>query len=222
MVSIRAALCLGLGLIAQSPAASTPLAVSPAEMANYEKGFSAVQQDAKSYRADFRQILYLEGLNKPIISVGVLYFQSPDRLAIRFSQPAGEWTIVNGAKMALQKQGQPLKVQDLSAEGPRKSPSHMASLLDFFHSGAARWHKDFDVGMIRNGDILYVKLTPYLTPTAPAQGVDEILTTLRLPGYDLTDMQINFNSANRFEYQFTNGRRNVPLDSALFQIPTPK
>ena len=48
------------------------------------------------------------------------------------------------------------------------------------------------------------------------------MTTLGLPAYDLLGMEVDIDSGNRIEYQFSNGRRNVPLDPALFQIPPEK
>ncbi len=213
MVSIRAALLLGL--IASSAASAA--SVSPEEKAAYEKGFTAVQRASHSFRADLRQTLHLQGMTRPIVSLGTICYQASDRLLIRFSQPPGEWMLINGTQVAIQKTGRPLQRRDLSAPG--KIPSHAASLLDFFHNDAARWDRDFEVTMTREGDLLSVALKPYLTPTAPSQGVDRVVTTLRLPGYDLVGMEVTVSGGNRIEYQFTQGRRNAVLDPALFKIP---
>jgi outer membrane lipoprotein-sorting protein len=216
MVSIRTA--LALGLIAALPARAVPVPVSPAEMASYENGFTAVQQNSKTFRSDLRQTLHLQGVAAPIVSLGTIYYESPDRLLIRFSQPAGEWMLVNGSQVLIQKRGQPLEHRDASAQG--KTSSHAASLLDFFHNDASHWHRDFDVTMTRDGNLLFVNLKPYLTPTAPSQGVDHVVTTLRLPNYDLIGMEVAISADNRIQYDFLNGQRNVPLDPALFKIPT--
>jgi outer membrane lipoprotein-sorting protein len=215
MVSIRAA--FALGLIAGANANAAPVPVTPPEMTAYEKGFSAVQQNAKTFRADLRQTLYLQGVAVPIISLGTIYYQAQDRLLIRFSQPAGEWMLVNGSQVAIQKHGRPLQRRDLSPQG--KTPSHAASLLDFFHSDASHWHRDFDVTMTREGDLLFVNLKPYMTPTSTSQGVDHIVTTLKLPDYEIVGMEVAITSENRIQYEFLNGRRNVALDPALFKIP---
>ena len=220
MVPIRSALALGLILVLGHRAAlGAPVAMKPGQATTFEKGFSAIQQGTKTFQAQLRQTLTLQGVSKPIVSLGTLYYESPDRLLIRFSQPAGEWMLVNGSQMALQKQGQPLQRRDLSAQASGKVPSHAASLLDFFHSGSSRWHQDFAVTMTRDGDLVFVHLKPYLTPTAPSQGVDHIVTTLKLPNYDLVEMEISFNAANGIDYQFQSGRRNMPLDPTLFRMP---
>jgi outer membrane lipoprotein-sorting protein len=204
-------------LTAPPPLHAVPQPVSPAEMAKYDQGFAAVQNGTRSFRADLRQTLHLEGIAHPITSTGTLSYASPDRLLIRFSQPAGEWMLVNGTQVAIQKQGKPLERRDLSDQG--KAASHEANLLDVFHSDPSRWHRDFDVTMTRNGDRLFVQLKPWMTPTSTSQGVEQIVTTLRLPGYDLLGIEITINGQNRIDYDFINGQRNAPLAPALFQLP---
>ncbi len=202
-----------------SPLRADPQPVAAGDVARYDQGFSAVQQATQSYRADLTQTLRLQGIAKPITSIGTLYYESPDKLLVRFSQPAGEWMLVNGSQAAIRKAGQPIERRDLSTQG--RSASHAASLLDFFHADPTRWHHDFDVSMTRDGDKLLVQLKPWMTPTATAQGVEQIVTTLFLPRYDIVGMTITINAGNSVDYQFAHGERNVALDPALFQIPPP-
>jgi outer membrane lipoprotein-sorting protein len=193
--------------------------VSAADVARYDAGFAQVQQSTRTFRAEITQLLHLQGLAKPVTSVGTLYYASPDKLLIRFTQPAGEWMLVNGSQAAIQKTGRPLELHDLTAQG--RAASHAASLLDFFHADPARWHHDFDVAMTRDGDRLFVHLQPWMTPTAAAQGVQEIVTTLQLPRYDIIEMAIAINAGNSIDYQFTHGERNAALDPAIFRVPAP-
>ena len=202
-----------------SPLRAAPQPVAPADIARYDQGFSAVQQATRSYRADITQTLHLQGIAKPITSIGTLYYASPDKLLVRFSQPAGEWMLVNGSQAAIRKAGQPIERRDLAAQG--RSASHAASLLDFFHADPTRWHHDFDVSMTRDGDNLFVHLKPWMTPTATSQGVEQIVTTLLLPRYDIVGMTITINAGNSVDYQFAHGERNAALDPALFTIPPP-
>lgn len=206
---------LAVALVASSRADP----VSDADLARYDAGFAAVQQSTRTFQSDITQTLHLQGLARPLESTGTLYYADPDKLLIRFSKPAGEWMLVNGSQSAIQKAGKPLERHDLTAQG--RNTSHAASLLDFFHADPARWHKSFDVSMTREGDILTVHLKPWMTPTSTSQGVQEITTTLRLPKYDILEMAITLNGANSVDYKFTNGRRNAPIDPALFKVPTP-
>jgi outer membrane lipoprotein-sorting protein len=215
MLAARLLLCATLAL----PLRAEPQPVSPAELAHHDQAFSAVQRDTRTFRADVTQTLHLQGIARPIVSLGTLDYISPDKLLIRFTQPAGEWMLVNGSVAVIKKQGKPLERHDLSAQG--RSASHAASLLDFFHADPARWHRDFDVTMTRDGDRLLVHLKPYMTPTSTSQGVAQIVTTLQLPAYAIVEMNITLNGANSIDYQFTHGERNAAIDPALFQVPAP-
>jgi len=202
-----------------APLRAEPQPVAPAELAHHDAAFSAVQQNTRTFRANVTQTLHLQGLARPLVSTGTLFYASPDKLLIRYTQPAGEWMLVNGSVAAIQKQGRPLERHDLTAQS--RNASHAASLLDFFHADPARWHRDFDVTMTRDGDRLFVHLQPWLTPTATSQGVEQIVTTLQLPAYAIAGMNVTIHGANSIDYQFTHGERNVLLDPALFQVPAP-
>ena len=178
-----------------------------------------MQQSTRTFRAGITQTLHLQGLAPPVASTGTLYYSDPDKLLIRFTKPAGEWMLVNGSKAAIQKTGKPLERHDLTAQG--RGASHAASLLDFFHADPARWHKDFEVSMTRDGDALTVHLKPWMTPTATSQGVQEILTRLQLPNYNILELTVMLNGANSVDYQFAHGERNAPIDPALFNVPKP-
>jgi outer membrane lipoprotein-sorting protein len=202
-----------------APLRADPSPVSPTELAQHDQAFSAVQRGTRSFRADVTQTLHLQGLARPIVSTGTLDYVSPDKLLIRFTQPAGEWMLVNGPVAVIKKQGKPLERHDLTAQG--RSASHAASLLDFFHADPARWHRDFDVSMTRDGDRLLVHLKPWMTPSSSAQGVEQIVTTLQLPAYAIVEMNVVIGGANSIDYQFAHGERNAAIDPALFQVPAP-
>jgi outer membrane lipoprotein-sorting protein len=213
----RSALACVALLASLAPLRAEPAPVSAAELARYDAGFAAAQEGMRTFRADFTQTLHLQGLARPVTSAGTLYYANPDKLYLHFTQPAGEWMLVNGSQSAIQKQGKPLERHDLNAQG--RAASHAASLLDFFHADPTRWHKDFDVSMTREGDMLIVHLKPWMTPTASSQGVEEVETRLQLPAYGIVEMKVMINGANSVDYQFTHGGRNVAIDPALFKIP---
>jgi outer membrane lipoprotein-sorting protein len=201
------------------PIPTITLKPQPADViARHDAAFASVQQGTRTFRADITQRLTLQGLARPVVSKGTLYYASPDKLLIRFSQPAGEWMLVNGSQSAIQKTGKPLETHDLATQG--RSASHAANLLDFFRADPTRWHKDFDVTMFTDGYFLWVHLKPWMTPTSTSQGVKEVVTALKLPNYDIAGMIVDLGSA-QVEYDFTNGQRNAPIDPTLFKVPTP-
>lgn len=218
VVSIRSALAFGFVTLLAAVSTTAAAPVSPSEQVRYESGFSAVQKSTRTFQATLRQTLSLQG-TPPIISTGTIYFQAPDRLLLRFSQPAGEWLLINGTQMAIQKKGRPLQKEDSAT--PITRHSHAANLLDFFSSGSERWYKDFDVTLTREDDHLLVHLKPWRTPTSTSQGVDRIVTTLQLPSYEVLKIEVTVGS-NTIAYQFSNVRRNISLATDLFTLsPTP-
>jgi len=188
--------------------------LSPAETAGYEKGFAAAQGATHTFRAKLRQTLTLQGIDQPVVSTGELFYAAPDRLLIRFSDPAGEWMRIAGGQLFMKKAGQPPVQRDLNQGG-----SDASTLLDFFGGDASRWDRDFQVTMTRDGDRLRVELVPWRVPNSKRQGVDRIVTALRLPGYEVLSIGVELNAENRIDFDFSDGRKNVPIDPHLFQTP---
>ncbi len=225
MVPIRAALLLlacaslSLVLLSTAPAPLAPLA--PDEAARAEHGFDASQHALHTFQADIVQTLVMQGLDRPIVSRGRLFYQAPDKFLLRFTDPAGEWILSDGKTLSIQKKGQPLLRRDLNPGlDAAKSGPGAASLFDFFHSDSARWHRDFDVKLARDGGVLEVSLTPWRTPGAARQGFDGVVTRLQLPDYAPLSITV-LAGDNRIGYASSHPRRNGPVDPSLFTPPAP-
>jgi hypothetical protein len=209
MVPIRAAV-LTLFALAGGRALAEPVPLSPSEQAREERAFGAVQKATRTFQADIRQAVLIRPLFHTIISVGTIAYQAPDRLTVRFSQPAGQFLRIDKGTVTLAKPG----------ESPRRvsldSPSGLnaSALLDFFRIGGADWGRDFTVSMTRDGNLLFVSLVPL--PGSPKEGhAEEIVTTLHLPDHEVKAMRISVNPFVRIDYQFSHNRRNGSLDPAL-------
>ena len=213
MVSVRAAL-LGIGLILGTvPGLRAASLLSEAEVAEQEKGFDAAQHATLSFRARIQQKLTLNGVDQPIVSTGELFYQAPDRLLIRFSDPAGEWMRIEGNQLDVKKAGHEPFHRDLSQGG-----SNATTLLDFFTGDSARWHRDFTVSMRRSADSLFVSLTP-LRRSEGAPQASGILTALQLPDYEVKWIMVSLNDGNTLNFRFLDGHRNAHIDPQLFQTP---
>ncbi len=212
MVSIRAALPLVVGALlagcALAPAEPVPL--TPAQQAREEKAFGALQRGTQTFQADLRQAVLVRPIFQTLVSVGTIGYRAPDKLEVRFSQPAGQSLRIDDGIVTLTQPGKPPRHIPLDSSNGQNA----ASLLDFFRTDGARWRRDFTVAMARDGEQLFVTLTPL--PGSPKAGhVEQIVTTLRLPDHEVTAMRISVNPFIRVDYQFTRNRRNVPLDPDL-------
>lgn len=213
MVSIRAAFpsIAALALLLAGPARAEPVALSPAEQAREEKAFGALQRSTKTFQADLRQAVLVRPLFSTLVSTGTIGYQAPDKLEVRFAQPAGQSLRIEDGTVTLTELGKPRRRIPLDSS----SGQNAASLLDFFRTDGARWRRDFRVAMARDGDREMVTLTPL--PGSPKAGhVEQIVTTLHLPDHEVTAMRISVNPFIRVDYQFTHNRRNGPLDAVLF------
>ena len=214
MVSVRAAL-LAIGLILSLfPKLTAAPLLSEAETAEQEKGFDAAQHATTSFQAEIQQSLTLQGIDHPIISKGELFYLAPDRLLIRFSDPAGEWMRIAGKELEIKKAGQPVVRRDLTQGG-----SNATTLLDFFSSDSTRWHRDFNVSMRSSGNSLFVSLASQHKAGSSGPGMFDILTSLELPDYLVRSIHVSLKDGNNLDFGFHRARRNLAIDPSLFHTP---
>ena len=53
--------------------------------------FQKKQKQTKSFECDLKQILKIEDIKEPIESKGHIYYKAPDKLLIKFDEPANEF-----------------------------------------------------------------------------------------------------------------------------------
>lgn len=213
MVPIRAALLTAALVLASLPAtraAAEPVPLSPAEQVREERTFGALQRGTRTFQADLRQAVLIRPFFHTIVSVGTIGYQAPDRLAVRFSRPAGQALRIDGGSVTLVRPDRPPRRIPLESA----SGQNAAALLDFFRTDGTRWHRDFSVSMSRDGDLLSVTMVP-LPDSPKADQVERIVTVLRLPDHEVAAMRIWVNPFVRVDYQFSRNRRNAALDPSF-------
>src|SRR4051812_36917792 len=106
-------LCLSLGsLLSTVEAAPVPLAKAKAD--DLRDRFEKRQKETRTWTANFSQALSMPGLKAPVLSEGTIRFRAPDGLRIDFSKPAGEYVLVIGDRLFIQKVGKKLVEKSLS------------------------------------------------------------------------------------------------------------
>src|SRR5207249_767411 len=145
--------------------------LSEAERKPLVDAFVRLQQQTQTYQADLRQTVRLRGLNKPVESIGKIFYKAPGSLRISFAQPAGEYMLINGEKVYSKKTNRPL----------RKSKDRNAGmLLTLFQGGVKNWEEEFDITYAREDDRLFVTLQPRRTEMKV-----EIENVVVLPSYNI-------------------------------------
>lgn len=210
MVSVCAAVCLTITATTRAQQV-----VPPPEREKIIQAFVQKQQAAESYQAELEQRLQLSGLREPIESRGNIFFQRPASLAMIFTQPPGEYTIIDGADAYVKKNKRPLRHQRVD-RSKRPSGHDMMFLLDLFRHGATNTLEHFDATMVRtNGDVL-VTLTPrQRQPHSPEP--THIENFISQPDNELHEMRVHFENNNSITYRFIDPVRNVPIDREVFQ-----
>ena len=182
----------------------------------YIDAFVQKQKQTQTYAANMHQTLRLRGLKQPIESEARVLYKAPSSLLMSFAKPAGDYLIVTGDDVYLKKANRPLvHRRNLS---PAARPDQNAQLLlSLFQGGAMDWGAVFDIDMARDDDRLIVTLRPK-QPGAKARQV-RIDNVIALPSNDLRSIQISFGEENSLTYEFSDAKRNLPLDDKLFVAP---
>ena len=202
----------GLVLAALTHAA-TPL--NDTERKPYIDAFVRKQQETQTYEATLKQTLRLRGLKQPVESEGRVYYKAPGSLLLSFSKPAGDYLIVTGPDIYLKKANRPL-VHRKAVAGPARPDQNARLLLSLFQGGALDWGALFDIDMARDDDQLIVTMHPKQVDATRRVRIDNIIA---LPSDELRSIQVSFGEENSLTYEFSDPKRNLPLDDKLFVAP---
>jgi outer membrane lipoprotein-sorting protein len=201
----------GLGEVSLLQVSSKPL-LSESEQREFSRAFSKKQKQLKSFQADLKQTLLLEGIRDPVKSVGRIYYQAPDSLLIDFAQPKGEFMLIRGTELYVKKSGKSLLRRKLG-DGPGET--NMLMLLALFQNGAVE-NENFEVSMDQVKDRLFVKLIP---KELENKRVLQIENELSLPDLSVRSIKVTFGESNVIRYELSNQKRNPKLSEDLFVIP---
>ena len=187
--------------------------LSDADADAFVTAFNAKQGNTQSYQADFKQQLQLRGLKRPAESHGQIFYRAPADLLMRYDQPAGEFVLMTGPETWFKKTGRPLlhRTQTNTGGDPGKS------LLMLFRNDPALVREQFHVAIERTNAVLHVTLTP--KKSDPRMRLVAIENTVTDPGLEVLTVRTIFEGNNQITYEFTNAKRNEPLDAALFAEP---
>ena len=190
----------------------------PAERDAFIQKFIAKQSATTTFQAGLEQTLQLQGLREPVTSTGRIYFRAPDGLALRFSQPAGEFVIIDGDDLYMQRANRPLQHHRFDPTGARGQGGQMRFLLDLFQHGATNTLAHYNAAITRTNDQLVVSLTPK-QPQPHSREPSRIDNGVSLPDLELRSMRVEFENQSALSYQFLDPVRNQPLDAAVFRPP---
>jgi outer membrane lipoprotein-sorting protein len=102
--------------------------ISAAESRTLRSRFQARQKETRTWTASFTQRLAMRGLREPVLSEGTISYRAPGDLRIDFTKPAGEFVLVLGDRLFLQKPGKRLAEKSLNDNAGKPFQSLLALL----------------------------------------------------------------------------------------------
>lgn len=206
MVSIRtalAALLLGIGL-------------TVARADTNADAFVAHQAATQTFEADLRQVFHWSFPRKHVESLGHISYQASAFLAIVLTNPAAELVLVRGDGLYIQRDKKAPAKYKLEVHNG-KPTQNVQFLLSFFQDGCTNFAGLFDVTVTQTNDAETVTLRPkHFAQMLPLRSVENVIAW---PSFDVRSMRIGLIWDSYITYEFSNPRRNQPLNPAVFEVP---
>ena len=198
-------------------AGSTTLAAPPLsteEASALRARFQTRQRETLTWSAAVVQTLTLPGLRDPVVSTGTLAYRAPDRLRLDFTKPAGEFVLILGDRLFIQKTGARLAEKSLREDSAGKP---FLSLLGLLRGQPAEEENDY-TQEVRREDHYAVVLTR--NAGASAQMPARIVNRIAADTLEVREVVVDLPSGGVLSYRFDAITRNAPLDPARFAAPT--
>ena len=193
---------------------SAPAAdLSKSDQKRHETNFEKKQSQTRTFKAALLQTLRLSGVRNPVRSKGVLFYQAPDSLLIKFTEPAGEYVLIRGEDLYLKKSGKPAEHHKLDSDEPQNG---LPMILELFRNGAIKMKEQYRVEMKALKKRLEVRLTP--KPFDVDSPLPEIINHIRLPDLEIRSIEVKFDEDQSMIYEFLDTRRNKPIDPETFFV----
>jgi len=178
--------------------------------------FAAHQAATRTFAADLRQVFHWSFPPKHVESLGHISYQAPDFLAIVLTNPAPELVLVRGDDLYIKRDKKALARYKLGVHNG-KPTQNVQFLLSFFQNGCTNFAGLFDAQVTQTNDAQTVTLIPkHVLQMLPLRSVDNVISW---PSMDVRAMRIGLILDSYITYEFTNPRRNQPLDAAVFEVP---
>ena len=206
MVSICgaiAALLVGIGL-------------SAARADTNADAFVAHQAATQTFEADLRQVFHWSFPRKHVESLGHISYQAPGFLAIVLTNPSSELVLVRGDDLYIQRDKKALARYKLEVHNG-KPTQNVQFLLSFFQNGCTNFAGLFDAAITRADDAQTVMLRPkHFAQMLPLRSVENVIAW---PSFDVRSVRIGLIWDGYITYEFSNPRRNQPLNATIFEVP---
>ncbi|MFH0343152.1 MAG: outer membrane lipoprotein carrier protein LolA [Chromatiales bacterium] len=176
--------------------------------------FQTRQRATLTWWATVVQTLTLPGVRDPVVSMGQLAYRAPDRLRLDYTKPAGEFVLVLGDRLFIQKTGARLAEKSLREDSAGKP---FLLLLGLLRGQPAEEQSDYTPEVTREEDRYAVVLRR--NDDASSHMPARIINTIAAETLEVREVVVDLPSGGVLSYRFDDITRNGPLEAAHFTAP---
>ncbi|GEM_PF-660425 len=184
------------------------------ELIKVQNNFARYQAATRTYQAEFVQTLKLKGHKAPTVSKGSIFYSGPDALLLKYTQPTGEYVLVQGNKVLVKKTGRKPVRHHL---GEDRQPG-ILMLLGLFQ-GQTNFRERYHVSMKQIKKEVYVELSRLAEVPASRFDPEQIELVLVKNRRELKSIKVILPKGNSINFEFRFIRRNRVLDIDPNQWP---
>ena len=204
-------LCL-LAFLLPVPVEAAPL--PPDQAAVLRTDFQKHWQQTKLLAVPFTQTVTIPGLRQPIVSTGTLAYRAPEELRMDFTQPAGEFVLVLGDRLYLQKSGKRVAVKSLSQDNAGKP---FRSLLGLLRGELTETETQYTAEISRMDRNFRVVLTR--KPGASGRGPERITNTIEAGNFHVREILVELPPGGMIHFAFGKPPAKPTVPDSLFIPP---
>ena len=204
-------LCI-IAALAVAHAQSAPL--TPSKEAVLREQFQTRQRQTKSWSATFDQTISMPGMRQPVVSSGTLLYRSPGSLRLDFTKPDGEFVLVTGDQLFLQKAGKKVSEKSLSRDTAGKPFLSLLGLL----RGQPPDEEAMYEPVVSREDGKYI-LVLNLKPDASSRAPKRITNIIDAETREIREVLVELPNGGTLRYQFQEIVRNRAIAEERFAPP---
>ena len=181
------------------------------DVATFEQSFAKANAATNTIISDFSQTQHLSLMKEKIRSKGKFYYSKPDKLRIEYTSPYTYLVVMNAGHLLVKDENKTSKINTRNSKMMQSINRIMVDCMN----GKLMHNPDFKATAYESaGQYLLM-----LVPTTPAMkkiysGLD---VYLQKANYDVVKISMNEVEGDHTDMEFTNTRRNTPLNETLFK-----
>lgn len=174
-----------------------------------------LNSNMQNVEALFTQTKTLSANGKKVNADGVLYFEAPDKMALKYSEPSTDRFVINGEQLYIAK-GKKRNKYDTKKNATMRQLSSTLLNCTMGKLETVAAENNADISVKENGSMYDVVLK---ARKKAAKGYSEIALSYRKTDGVLCSMKLVEFNENITEYKFSAFKINTILRSGVFNIP---